>query len=370
MTDKEYGIALNALERVILTQPTHAGAWLDIAHIHHTQRNKNALRETLNAINLRFTLPPAIENVVDQYQNWLNEGQTQQTPPLLNILTEFEAGYSDNINNGSKYKRIRLIDIELELSDSSRPIADQFYSTLVQADYSVNLNEWQTVSWLALKKIHHNTHHDHDRDWAMLGLSGQKKLSSHEALRLSAYGLHVDSRNQDDQTIHWLQAHYQKQHNSDQTTSGWLSTQSTSLNNSSRYRKYTLGSKHSIRSGRWINYASIAPSYEARSTNTNGGDQTTIKFELGSKRQFTNQSQLSVSLQHQLDSDQSPYNPVLFGTRKRNLRETELTFEYNMLPAKDQTVTFWTTYNYQTSDIELFNSQSWQGGIRWQLYWR
>lgn len=127
----QYGIALNAFERVVLQRPEHAGAWLDLAIASFHLGDEAAAEQFFHYVQRTFAPPPAVRKVIDQYlrqiaahvaakRNW--QGQIG-----------LSLGWTDNVNSGPALEKVQLTSggqrIEVALDSRQRPRAASFLQT-------------------------------------------------------------------------------------------------------------------------------------------------------------------------------------------------------------------------------------------------
>ncbi|OMH30390.1 M48 family metallopeptidase [Motiliproteus sp. MSK22-1] len=123
-----YARAANALERAVLQQPRHAGAYLDLAIAFIMLKDYRSASERIDQLEQRFRLPPKIEQAILYYRKLIEDGKKPSTRWQRSINAM--AGYNSNVNNGTDASLIEFISdngsFQIPLSEDSKPQGDFF----------------------------------------------------------------------------------------------------------------------------------------------------------------------------------------------------------------------------------------------------
>lgn len=71
-------VAINALERVVLVQPAHAGAWLDLALAHLQFDDRETARNLLRHVSDNFDPPPELKRRIDALRSRLDRAPSNR----------------------------------------------------------------------------------------------------------------------------------------------------------------------------------------------------------------------------------------------------------------------------------------------------
>ena len=104
-------LALDALERVVLHRPEHAGAWLDLAIVHARLGDIDSAQAILAHVEASFAPPPALRQQIAAARRALDEqrlaqAQAAQRSTLQRLTSQWHGdiallgGYSSNANAG------------------------------------------------------------------------------------------------------------------------------------------------------------------------------------------------------------------------------------------------------------------------------
>lgn len=96
--------ALAMLEMLISRQPSHAGAWLDLALLYCDLGNTAKSREILTRIETEFDPSPVIRDLIGLQRSRACKAATAESPWSLG----FQAGHDSNINRGASNNRVVL----------------------------------------------------------------------------------------------------------------------------------------------------------------------------------------------------------------------------------------------------------------------
>ncbi len=120
-------VAVHALERVVLVQPSHAGAYLDLAIAHYRLGEFDAADGILKHIEEHFDPPPALRKDIADVRGRIARARLTQAWQLE--LGAF-AGHTSNANYGLAVSSLPLtldgLPVSLLLDPSFRPRADNF----------------------------------------------------------------------------------------------------------------------------------------------------------------------------------------------------------------------------------------------------
>ena len=137
MDEQRFDEARAVLERLLVLQPEHAGAWLDLAVL-QCNAGRGQLAESLfKSIEQRFTPPPALQGVINQ----LRSQGCESAAPVGMLRMRLGRGYDSNVNQGAISPFFELGSganrVTLELAPEYAPRGDG--GTTVSADYSRTL---------------------------------------------------------------------------------------------------------------------------------------------------------------------------------------------------------------------------------------
>ena len=347
--------------------PHYAGAWLDLVMLYDVTGQSTQLNWALNTLEQRFDLPPAIALIVQKYKTKAADQAPDRWPAFADaVLLELELGYGNNLNNGSRHDIIRLAGGDVVLSDQSQPRRGSFFATTLQALWQRRFSEWDLVPWAVLRDVRYNTVSENNQSLAMAGLSASKKLTGSTELRLNSYFLFSERRASEDQTKWWIQSKLSHQLDDGWKASVWASGQTE--RDMSRSHQLLLGvGAEKVLQGRTF-FSSVEIESEEVHGNRNGGDSRTYSFRTGVRGKAWNGRYIT-QLRYESQTDQRPYSESLFGERRKDLEQWRLELSYSKPVTKNQSVTLWSDYIREDSEIELFETRGWQAGIRWQYSW-
>ncbi|MBY4676821.1 tetratricopeptide repeat protein [Marinobacterium arenosum] len=367
LQQSDHNTAINAFQRVTLQNPNHAGAWLDLATLYFRIQDRQSLAATLQQIEQRFAVPPAIELILERYRNWL--AQSQRSPRRLQAAVEIELGHSTNINHGTSHDSINLGGLDVEISDASRPLEDSFTAATLQLSWDQPLYSWQTQIWTALREQQYDRFDDYNSRWGLIGVNGQRGLGSDRRLSLSLYRLWLDSGDVSNQTNTWFQARLLQRWQDNLATTGWLTLQSVDATNQSDSDQQKLGLQLSLNQLGWQWQLAGEYGRDTAREFRSGGDRDIGRLWLDARRPLADGT-LNLYVEWQAEYDQKPFNQLLFGDVKRDREQMRAEARYQFPIAKQHQMTVWAGYQQESSDIDLFDSKGWQGGLRWQWLWQ
>lgn len=125
LRSRQYGIALNAFERVVLQQPAHAGAWLDLAIASFHLGDDASAEQLFLYVRTHFDPPPPVLQTIEEYRHLLAERAMARRTWQAQLGTAL--GWTDNANSGPALDKIQLTsggqryDIALDPRQHPRP---------------------------------------------------------------------------------------------------------------------------------------------------------------------------------------------------------------------------------------------------------
>lgn len=118
-------VALWALERVVLRQPEHAGAWIDLAVAHRRLGDAQSARTILQHVQATFDPPPGLRG---QLEEALRDLQRMSRQDGWQLDAGVQAGYVENANAGLTTSSINLtpgaVQVPVELEPERRARSD------------------------------------------------------------------------------------------------------------------------------------------------------------------------------------------------------------------------------------------------------
>lgn len=147
-----YGQAINAFERAVLLQPSHAGAWLDLAIAYRRAGDSQTALELLAHIRTNLHPPAYLQPLLEEFtRDW-------QPPSPWTSQLRLEAGHSTNPAAAASSTNIPLYLgqwTSLPLADNHRPSASPY------ASLGVDLQRQQAGHQLTLgASLRHYPHTD------------------------------------------------------------------------------------------------------------------------------------------------------------------------------------------------------------------
>ncbi|MGH1460651.1 MAG: tetratricopeptide repeat protein [Neptuniibacter sp.] len=365
----EYSLAVTALERVVLQNPQHAGAWLDLATVYYRSGEYKKLHSTIEQIESRFNLPPGIRLVLNGYKNHTSDTAIDSGWASSSQL-ELELGYASNVNNGSRHRYIKFADLELELSDNNRPQEDWFNSSTLQTSLTNRYRGWNVSWWGAARDLRYHSLEEHNSLWFIAGGSAQKSVDQ-QLVQLAGYHLWLNTRNGTDQNNLWLQ--YRSWHELDKynSFSYWLGFQAVDSERQSDSRLIKVGAEWSKRLSFYLVASSLEWTFDkvrSGSLGRSGGDRQVLAAKIGGELGYRD-GVLSSRLHYRREWDAEAYSPALFDGERKDLTQIRFETGYLYPIADSQKLELWLNHVREVSDIGLFDSKGWEGGLRWRYFW-
>ena len=158
IAEGRYALARETLQRLVSDEPEHAGAWLDIAMLHCSMGNTAEAETLFNAIEQRFSPPPAILEVIAQQRARGCKGEQPETYARLRL----GRGVDSNANQGARNPNFTIGSgntlTNLVLSPEYAPRKDSFtalsgeISTVLSSAGTLGLLQFQTRQYDALSQ--------------------------------------------------------------------------------------------------------------------------------------------------------------------------------------------------------------------------
>ena len=162
----ELSIAEIALERVVLVDPAHAGAWLDLAIVKFRQGNIDTARQIVAHLEQNFNPPVALQHELNKVKDTLQEAQTKQQ--AWHGMASLSYGYDSNANYGLATDTVTLtplagMPVIMQLNQSHIRAGDSAAQLRAQASRRFtyqNGSESQFVVQTLVKKLTEQTDFD------------------------------------------------------------------------------------------------------------------------------------------------------------------------------------------------------------------
>lgn len=346
-------LALEQLERVVLFNPNHAGAWLDLALLHFRQGNDVAARQYLLHIQDQFVPDEAIQLLIEQVLARIDRRQWTHTGEI-SVL----AGYNTNANGGTDTDTLSLEtslgELLLELSDEEQKQSAGFGELGVQWQYFRNNGQWRPGFMLGAASRQYSS-----------GLSDQ----GHALALFQLDNTHV--------SMGALVAHVMPQSGNQYLRLGsWVEiplSQSLSLNfNHSLNRhkagadldvsRYGLALKYRLRG---LQLGLKAEAEEAEGTRT-GGDQEALEWSAGYVFPIY-QGRAALRYEGQLIHDRSGFNALINAGDPRKVNRHEFEIDWRRQVSRTFEIRLLGQYYHQNSNIDLFNTSgaTLAAGVSW-----
>ena len=131
--------ALNALERVVLVRPDHAGAWLDLALVYLELGDPTSARAMLDHVETRFKVPEPLARRLKVLRDRLETTPVAALAPPSRWQGQWhmQLGHTSNANGGPSNTFFfltppNLAPVPVLLSDRQRPQSDVFAASRVE----------------------------------------------------------------------------------------------------------------------------------------------------------------------------------------------------------------------------------------------
>jgi hypothetical protein len=143
MNEKRHIDARNLLEKLVDSEPQHAGALLDLAIMQCSLGNKPEAERLFGLMITRFSPPPAILEIINLHRA---SGCVQKTPEMT-VNFSLEKGYDTNANQGASNSIFTFGDINnpvsLQLLPEYLPKPDHYSSAIL--DLSKDISDNKTI---------------------------------------------------------------------------------------------------------------------------------------------------------------------------------------------------------------------------------
>ena len=157
------------LERLVLQEPGHAGAWLDLALVKCAQGQAEPTEALLAMVESRFSPPPTVLNVI---QSTRARGCPRAAPAQSPWSLKWARGVESNVNQGTPNLSLDVASamgpMTLSLTDDYLPKADQW--TALSAAWSDGLWGGQGLAFASVQLRKFDTLQSFDQSAATLGL--------------------------------------------------------------------------------------------------------------------------------------------------------------------------------------------------------
>lgn len=181
--DRAAAVAL--LEQLVQQQPSHAGAWLDMAMLYCSAGYATQALALFDTIETSFTPPPGIlELMALQRAN----GCKGSSPLAAAWRGQLSRGFNSNVNQGVRNLAVTLLGaagpLQLQLTPNYTPRSDGFAVAGLQV--SVPMGTQGTRAWAQWQGHLFDTQHAFDvlawqvgvsQPWQRLGWHGQRQVS-------------------------------------------------------------------------------------------------------------------------------------------------------------------------------------------------
>ena len=176
----EPGLALNALERVTLKLPSHAGAWIDLAIAHLRLGDYQSAEALLQHVETRFSPPPPLaRNIAAARQQLSSARRNARWHGEIGV----QAGRSSNANSGIAVAGLTLtpvgsLPVYLEIDPSRRPKSDLVLHWRALVTHTEQGADGSTDEWLfLLRGKQYGQLHDYETHDAGVGYTHERPLS-------------------------------------------------------------------------------------------------------------------------------------------------------------------------------------------------
>jgi hypothetical protein len=133
-------LAHAALERVVLVNPAHAGAWLDLAIVAYRQNDAITARQLLEYVENNFAPAPVLREQIREVRARLVSHPVH--PDAWRVRLEIGRGYDANANNGLQGAGLQLTPqgggpVWVQYDPSLKPRPDRFWQTRLGVERTV-----------------------------------------------------------------------------------------------------------------------------------------------------------------------------------------------------------------------------------------
>ncbi len=366
--------AIELLERLIILQPNHAGAHLDLALAYRSDGDLDQAERILDRILNRFDPPPAIRLLIERQRQSIRDSR-QTTAPADPTLSLHQAlGYASNVNAGPRERGIEIDlgygPIELQLDESSRPQGDHYSETGLRLQH--------TTPWHLLR----------------LDLTAQADLRRHARLSIHDTDfLHAGMLlTRPPQPLGWdigLSLNHLRLNHTPYLNGGilalglqWRITPHTTLHTQlqSVIEDYPGDPVYDARLWRarfgadwnpapaWRLALNLEWESDQAQNGRAGGDRQALSARLAAAHRLGPDSQMELAARALERQDQAPYSPLLFGDTHRTIRRQDITAIYSHRLPKNLIASLEMSARRDHSTIDLFTQDNWQAELK--LTWR
>lgn len=149
--------AVAQLEAVLVQQPEHAGAWLDLALVLCQQGDAMRAERLFQHIEMNFSPPPVLRELISKYR----ESGCQRPRAAMKWRLAAQTGYDNNVNMGARQSSIQVGSgenaINLELHRDYLPHADHFSGVEFDLNYPIE-SSGDSFSFYAQNRSYHRLH--------------------------------------------------------------------------------------------------------------------------------------------------------------------------------------------------------------------
>lgn len=160
--------AVFALERVLLRNPQHQRARLELARAYFQLDDLNAAKQAFATVQ-ESNPPPNVQQRIHQFLQLIDE-KLDARKTRHNAVAELNAGYDNNINSATAQTSIDVPALgQVTLDDTSLQVGDQFSELSVMGNVERSLTQ-QTALGAAVDAMTHNNISSATFDYAAVGL--------------------------------------------------------------------------------------------------------------------------------------------------------------------------------------------------------
>lgn len=366
LEQQHYEAAASVLAELLIHAPNHAGAWMDLATVYHKLGRREELFNTLEVMEQRFRVPPAIQLIIERYRKGVVITAEDNRALLLQI--ELELGHGSNLNNASRHDVVQLAGADVVLTGNSLPKSGAFNGLTLQALWQKRAGAWMIRPWMVLRKARYRRAPENDSLITVLGVGGQRPISQVLDLLLTGYYLRLNSRHESDQEKLWLQAKLKRPFTEALSVDYWIERQYDAVNEDGGSVKSRLGAEIDYLHHRSLWFAALEYEEDHPKTARSGGAQQSMAGKLGMRYHFSRGGAV-LQVRYRMENDQDIYNQTLFGDVYKNLRQLRIESNLQLNIQSNQSLVFWLDYIKESSAIKLFDTTGVQGGMRWQYNW-
>lgn len=160
--------AVFALERVLLRNPQHQRARLELARAYFQLDDLNAAKQAFATVQ-ESNPPPNVQQRIKQFLQLIDE-KLEARKTRRSAAAEFSVGYDNNINSATAQTSIDVPALgQVTLDDTSLQVGDQFAELAVLGNIERSLTQ-QTAIGAAVDAMMHNNISSATFDYAAAGL--------------------------------------------------------------------------------------------------------------------------------------------------------------------------------------------------------